>query len=234
MIRTRAGEIGGRVPYSVKLHWGFTVFKTDWYNPRKGIPYVTLEVTSLDYVRTAQLSLKGARLHFSWSKPKSRDEKMALHWSPTEGWTARGGVTGRRTRPLPKFIAAMLCGSLIWVYPDILRISLEHAEKASEPTHVYWLLVSVTVALVCMVGMYMWFCFKSTPTGLDKFLATLGNRSEGSERSPGSTRNTQTDSETDAADTGDARERDSSTLDMEDTQSKSPAAEKSKAGQSKG
>ena len=76
---------------------------------------------------------------------------------------------------MPKFIAAALCGTLIWVYPGIVRIAFEHAEKAHEPTHVYAVLVIVTLTLVSMVGTYMWLGYKAEPTGLDKLLRGFGN-----------------------------------------------------------
>ena len=75
---------------------------------------------------------------------------------------------------MPKFIAALLCGTLIWVYPEMLRIVLEHAEEANEPAHVYLLLAVVTATLVLMVGVYMWFGYKAEPSGLEKLLAGIG------------------------------------------------------------
>lgn len=178
-IRVRANTIYGLLPYSAKLNWGVQLNKTDGYDPRKAIPYVTVQITTLDYVWNPRLSREHGRLHMSWTKTGTTDKRIGVQWTPTEGWTIRRSDSGRRTRPLPKFIAAMLCGTLIWVYPDILRITLAHAEKANQPTQVYVLLTVVTFTLAVMIGIYMWFCYKAQPTGLDQLLAKFGNKSEG-------------------------------------------------------
>ena len=175
-FRAFADSIYGLLPYSVKLNWGLRLAKEEGYHPLKGIPFVEATITTLDNVWRWKVYRERGRVRAAWTDPRTIDKAVALNWTPSEGWAVQGTESGRRTRPLPKFIAAILCGTLIWVYPDILRITLEHAEKANNPTHVYVLLAAVTLALVFMIGLYMWFSYKAQPAGWDKVLAGLGER----------------------------------------------------------
>ena len=217
------------VPYRARLNWGLTLSKEHGYHPLKGIPFLTAQVTTLDYVWTGEVYREGGRVRAVWTDPRATDETVEVKWTPSEGWTARGSQSGRRTRPLPKFIAAILCATLIWVYPDILRIALEHAEKANEPTHVYLLLVALTLALVVMIGIYMWFCYKAQPTGLDKVLAGLGRSIGRKDKGEDSTPNTSPDAEAASAssekadDGGATPQTDETPADFRDTDSASAA-----------
>ena len=173
-IRGRADSIYGWIPYGARLNWGLRVFKRDGYRLQEAIPYLEATVTSLDYVWTGEVYRELGQVKFNWTNPRATDKHVKVGWTVADGWTIRGAESGRRTRPLPKFIAAILCGTLIWVYPDILRVALEHAENTNEPTHVYAVLVVVTLSLITMVGIYMWLGYKAEPAGLDKLLRGLG------------------------------------------------------------
>lgn len=88
---------------------------------------------------------------------------------------------------MPRVVAAMLCGTLIWVYPKLLEIVLAHAERTERYALAYSTLVGVTAMLTGLVGFYMWLGFKSGPSGLEHtlrgFAASLGKDSkEGDEK----------------------------------------------------
>lgn len=71
---------------------------------------------------------------------------------------------------MPRIVAAMLCGTLIWIYPQILEIMLTHAEKTERYREVYFTLTGITILLTGLIGIYMWFGFKSGPSGLEHAL----------------------------------------------------------------
>ena len=83
---------------------------------------------------------------------------------------------------MPRVVAAMLCGTLIWVYPKLLEIVLAHAERTERYALAYSTLAGVTAMLTGLVGFYMWLGFKSGPSGLEHtlrgFAASLGKDSE--------------------------------------------------------
>ena len=202
-----AHSLYGLLPYSAKLRWGLQFAKKDGYAISRSVPYLTAEITSLDYVWRGEVFRERGQLKFTCTNPRATDDHIALRWSAANGWTLQGVESGRRTRPLPKFIAAILCGTLIWVYPDILRIVLEHAEKANEPAHVYLLLAAVTVTLVLMVGLYMWFGYKAEPSGLEKLLKGVAKSIGRDGSKQGSTLETRTDSGMPAAQPLDAKKQ---------------------------
>ena len=186
-IRARVDSICGWIPYGASLNWGLRVFRRDGYRLQESIPYLEATFTSLDYVWNGEMYLERGHLKFNWTNPRETDKHVKLKWTVADGWTIRGAESGRRTRPLPKFIAAVLCGTLIWVSPDILRVAFEHAEKTNEPMHVYAVLIVVLLSLVAMVGIYMWLGYKAEPTGLDKLLRGFGKsmgRKESTKDSP--------------------------------------------------
>lgn len=74
---------------------------------------------------------------------------------------------------MPRVVAAMLCGTLIWVYPKLLEIVLAHAEKTERYILVYSTLAAVTAMLTGLVGFYMWLGYKSGPSGLEHTLRAL-------------------------------------------------------------
>ena len=75
---------------------------------------------------------------------------------------------------MPKIVAAILCGTLIVVYPQILELTLAHAASAKNPNVIYLVLCLVTAMLVSLVGFYMWVGYKSRPSGFENILKQLG------------------------------------------------------------
>ena len=75
---------------------------------------------------------------------------------------------------MPKVLAAILCVTLIVVYPKILDVSLAHAATAKNPSVVYFILCLVTTLFVALIGFYMWVGHKSRPSGLEHILKQLG------------------------------------------------------------
>ena len=75
---------------------------------------------------------------------------------------------------MPKIVAAILCGTLIVVYPQILELTLAHAASAKNPNMIYLVLCLVTAMLVSLVGFYMWVGHKSRPSGFENILKQLG------------------------------------------------------------
>ena len=71
---------------------------------------------------------------------------------------------------MPRLIAAVLCGLLIWIFPEIMKIALEHAEKTERYELSYAILVGVAVALGGLIMFYMWLGYKSGPSGLEHSL----------------------------------------------------------------
>ena len=83
---------------------------------------------------------------------------------------------------MPRVVAAMLCGTLIWVYPRLLEIMLTHAERSERYALAYLTLAGVTAMLTGLVGFYMWLGYKSGPSGLEHtlrgFAQTFGKDSK--------------------------------------------------------
>ena len=111
-LRVFADSIYGLLPYSVKLNWGLRLAKEEGYHPLKSTPYMVATITSLDNVWRGKVYREQGRVRAVWTDPRTTDRTVALNWTPFEGWTVHGNESGRRTRPLPKFIAAILCATL--------------------------------------------------------------------------------------------------------------------------
>ena len=83
---------------------------------------------------------------------------------------------------MPRLVGALLCGTLIWMYPELLRIVLEHAEKTDRYVLAYTTLAGVTLTLAGLVGFYMWLGYKSGPSGLEyalkRFSKIFGEKNE--------------------------------------------------------
>ena len=83
---------------------------------------------------------------------------------------------------MPRVVAAMLCGTLIWVYPRLLELMLAHAERTERYALAYSTLAGITAMLTGLVGVYMWLGYKSGPSGLEHtlrgFAETLGKDSK--------------------------------------------------------
>ena len=84
---------------------------------------------------------------------------------------------------MPKFIAAMLCGTLIMTFPKMLDLTLGHAENMEEPSIAYILLAGAILLFVGLIAWYMWLAYKATPSGfsdvLRKFANSLGDKENG-------------------------------------------------------
>ena len=74
---------------------------------------------------------------------------------------------------MPRFLAAMLCGTLIVTYPKMLDIALGHMEKLEMPWIAYGVLPGTTVLFCGLIAWYMWLGYKSKPSGLEDFLRNL-------------------------------------------------------------
>lgn len=83
---------------------------------------------------------------------------------------------------MPRFVAAVLCATLIWFYPDILSITLEHAAQTEQYVLVYSMLTVVTIVLSGLIALYIWLGYKAGPSGLEhalrQFAKTLGKDRE--------------------------------------------------------
>ena len=75
---------------------------------------------------------------------------------------------------MPKIVAAILCGTLIVVYPQILELTFAHAASAKSPNMIYLVVCLVTAMLVSLVAFYMWVGHKSRPSGFENILKQLG------------------------------------------------------------
>ena len=83
---------------------------------------------------------------------------------------------------MPKFIAAMLCGTLIVTFPKMLDLTLGHAENSQNPFIAYGLLAGATSLFVGLIAWYMWLGYKATPSGffevLRKFAESIGDKKD--------------------------------------------------------
>ena len=97
---------------------------------------------------------------------------------------------------MSRIMGAVACISLVWVYPEMLQVTLEHAKESSRGGTVYWVLLGATVMLVGLIGWYIWLAYKTQPSGFEHMLTGLGkmlekskengeqNIQEGEERKP--------------------------------------------------
>ena len=67
---------------------------------------------------------------------------------------------------MPKFIAAMLCGTLIVTFPKMLDLTFGHAENIETPALAYGLLAGTTVLFCGLIAWYMWLSNKAAPSTL--------------------------------------------------------------------
>ena len=158
----------GAIPYSLACRTKLELQKENWYRPTRDSFFIQLEWKSLDWIFNFRIIPRSPWIY--------REKKKGSHvnWSTDEGWWIEDGETGRRTRPMPKIVAAILCGTLIVVYPQILELTLAHAASAKNPNMIYLVLCLVTALLVSLVAFYMWVGHKSRPSGLENILKQLG------------------------------------------------------------
>ena len=74
---------------------------------------------------------------------------------------------------MPKFLAAMLCGTLIVSFPKMLALTLGHAENIETPEIAYGLLAGITVLFCGLIAWYMWLSNKAAPTALTSLLTDV-------------------------------------------------------------
>lgn len=165
----------GAIPYRLACTPQIEVRKENWYKPTRDSFSIRLEWKSLDWIFNFRIIPRSPWIY--------REKKTGsyVRWSSNEGWWIENGETGRRTRPMPKLLAAILCGTLIVVYPQILEVTLDHAASATNANVVYFILCMVTTLLVALIGFYMWVGHKSRPSGLEHILKQLG-RSMGEDK----------------------------------------------------
>ena len=81
---------------------------------------------------------------------------------------------------MPKFIAAMLCGTLIVTFPKMLDLTLSHAKNIEEPSIAYSLLAGATLLFSGLIAWYMWLAYKAAPSGffevLRRFVKNIGDQ----------------------------------------------------------
>ena len=71
---------------------------------------------------------------------------------------------------MPKFIAAILCGTLIVTFPEMLELTLGHVENAKRPNIAYGLLAGTTLLFCGLIAWYMWLAYKAPPSALAQAL----------------------------------------------------------------
>ncbi len=75
---------------------------------------------------------------------------------------------------MPKFLDAILAGTLIAFSPEMLQITFVHAEIVDSPGIVYGVLCLVVLLLVGMIVLYIWIGQQSRPSGFEEVLKQLG------------------------------------------------------------
>ena len=157
----------GCIPYHASVKHSLFLEKKNKYRVTIASPRLNFQLRSLDRIFGVNLQLVKPWVEYQGSRREQQDSNVSLRWTPNEGWWIEGQQTGRRTRPMPRLVGALLCGALIWTYPELLEIVLTHAEKTKRYVWAYTALGGVTLALVGLVGFYMWLGFKSGPSGLE-------------------------------------------------------------------
>ena len=171
----------GIIPYHAKVKWGMSVQKKDGYRLSKMIPRVTVEAKALDWIWEGRVYHEAGKIKAEMHKPRGGQvdiNNILINWTTAEGWIAVDNATGRRTRPMSRIMGAVACISLVWVYPEMLQLVLEHEKESSQGGTVYWMLLGATVMLVGLIGWYIWLAYKSQPSGLEHMLTGLGRMLE--------------------------------------------------------
>ena len=171
----------GMIPYHAKVKWGMSAQKKDGYRLSKVIPRVTVEAKALDWIWEGRVYREAGKTKAEIHKPSGGQadiNNISINWTTAEGWTAVDNVTGRRTRPMSRIMGAVACITLVWVYPEMLQLTLEHAKASSQGGTVYWVLLGATVMLVGLIGWYIWLAYKTQPSGFEHMLTGLGKMLE--------------------------------------------------------
>ena len=171
----------GAIPYSVVCRTGIKLQREDGYRLTREGFHIHTELKSLDWIW---------KFRFVLGAPWILREKKSgsyVNWSSDEGWWIEDGKTGRRTRPMPKFLAAILSLTLIAFSPEMLQIAFTHAETVQHPEIVYGILCLVMFLLVSLIMFYIWIGHKSRSSGFEEILKQLG-RSMGNNKDEESTK----------------------------------------------
>ena len=170
----------GAIPYSVVCNTGIKLKRKNGYRLTRESFRIHAALKSLDWIWKFRIFL-GA----PWILREKKSGSY-VNWSSDEGWWIEDGKTGRRTRPMPKFLAAILCGTLIAFSPEMLQIAFTHAETVQHPEIVYGILCLVMFLLVSLIMFYIWIGHKSRSSGFEEILKQLG-RSMGNNKDEEST-----------------------------------------------
>lgn len=175
-------KIIGQIPYSITIKPGLKLTRENRYRPSGNSLYVDLQVISLDKVWQTTFRRGWSWNDFRTTLTSKANTHFNLHWTPTRGWWIQGSQTGWRTRPMPKFMGALLCGTLIVTFPKMLDLTFSHAENIENPTIAYSLLAG-TILLICsLIGWYLWLTHKAKPSSLPEalrdFLKRIGRDEE--------------------------------------------------------
>ena len=154
----------GAIPYSLVCQTGIELQRRDGYRLTRESFYIRAE---LDWI------WKFRNPRAPWIH-RVRKIGSFVNWSAAEGWWIEDGKTGRKTRTMPKFLAAVLGVTLISFSPEMLQITFTHAETAQRPEIVYGVLCLVVFLLVSLIAFYLWVGHRSRPSGIEQILKQLG------------------------------------------------------------
>ena len=167
----------GAIPYGFAVDPYLTLRGKNHFRITRESPSIQVQVLSLD--RVWQTTFKAGWSWKDWREPARSKDTVAICWTPTRGLWLQGSQTGRRTRPMPKFIAAMLCGTLIVTFPKMLNLTLSHAKDIEEPFIAYSLLAGAILLFSGLIAWYMWLAHKAAPNAffeaLRSFVKNIGD-----------------------------------------------------------
>ena len=158
----------GAIPYSLVCQTGIELQRRDGYRLTRESFYIRAELKSLDWIWKFRIYPRAPWIH------RVRKIGSFVNWSAAEGWWIEDGKTGRKTRTMPKFLAAVLGVTLISFSPEMLQITFTHAETAQRPEIVYGVLCLVVFLLVSLIAFYLWVGHRSRPSGIEQILKQLG------------------------------------------------------------
>lgn len=140
----------GLIPYNFVLASGLKVKKEDGYKITRNNFYVRVGILSLKKIWETKF-------------------KPGRNW---KNWQVQS-KTIRRTRSMPRIMAAVLSIMLIITFPKMLVPTLDYAKSVEEPLTVYILLAIITFSFCGLIAFYMWLGYKAKPSGFDEMLRKL-------------------------------------------------------------
>ncbi len=165
-------RIVGRIPYSISVTPGLLT-KENHYQITSNSLHVDVQIISLDKVWQTTFKRGWNWNDFQTILASKTDTHFDLCWTPTRGWWLQGSQTGRRMRPMPKFMGALLCGALVVTFPEMLDLTFRHAENIENPFIAYGLLAGGASLICILIGWYLWLAYKAKPSGLIEALLAL-------------------------------------------------------------